>query len=157
MPVGGPLSRQSSAKVQRYVSDHRHTAITGSYHQLTTEFTDGCKDMRPLTPGPRPRTDGRRRVQQGGEGRDNRKIMAPVSTKFAAGSCVGHVPRHIRLPRPKGMLLYPAMETEKDSFAGAWQNIRSVTAPQEGAVDVPRGSTDYAGHSGVQRAQNSRT
>ena len=34
MPVGGPLSRQSSAKVQRYVTDHRHAAITGSYYQL---------------------------------------------------------------------------------------------------------------------------
>ena len=60
-------------------------------------------------------------------------------------------------PAQKACLLYPAMETEKDSVAGAWQNIRSVTAPQEGAVDVPRGSTDYAGHIGVQRAQNSRT
>ena len=50
MPVGGPLSRQSSAKVQRYVSNHRHAAITGSYYQLTTEFTDGCKDRRPLPP-----------------------------------------------------------------------------------------------------------
>ena len=79
--------------------------------------------------------------------------MAPVSTDFTTGPCVGHVPIRVHLPRPKRILLYPAMEAEKDCFAGAWQNIRSVTAPLEAVVDVPRGSTDYAGHNGVQCAQ----
>ena len=50
MPVGWPLSRQSSAKVQRYVTDHRHTAITGSYYQLllSSQMVGKTGDPPPL-------------------------------------------------------------------------------------------------------------
>ena len=54
MPVGGPLSRQCSAKVQRYVTDHRHAAITGSYYQLlpSSQMVAKTGDPSPRGLGP---------------------------------------------------------------------------------------------------------
>ena len=58
MPVGGPLSRQSSAKVQRYVSDHRHAAITGSYYQLLLSAQMVAKTGDPSPPPPPAKRSG---------------------------------------------------------------------------------------------------
>ena len=52
MPVGGPLSRQSSAKVQRYVTDRRPAAIAGSYYQLLLSSQMVAKTGDPPPPLP---------------------------------------------------------------------------------------------------------
>ena len=43
------------------------------------------------------------------------EIVAPVCTKRGARACVGHMPRGVRSLQPYGMVLDPAMESEKYS------------------------------------------
>ena len=43
MPVDGPLKKQSSVKMRRYVCNHRHAGFTGSISQPVTEVTYNWK------------------------------------------------------------------------------------------------------------------
>jgi hypothetical protein len=92
MPVDGPLKKRNAVRTRRYVQYHRHAGPTGSISQPVTEFTYNWKRQRPLPPGPRPQTDGCRRIQQWGKVREDGKIMAPVGAKMATRASMWHVP-----------------------------------------------------------------
>ena len=57
MPVDSPRNGQKAARMQRYVTDHRHANFTGPNCQLTSEIVDTGN-----TGGPSSWARGRKRI-----------------------------------------------------------------------------------------------